>query len=78
MTLDIFDVKGSIRTATYVHSRSISRVLIEGGTKMRLKDKVALVTGGAQGIGRQICLTFANEAADIIIGDVDLHQARKT
>ena len=45
---------------------------------MRLKDKVALVTGGAQGIGRQICLTFANEAADIIIGDVDLQHARKT
>jgi 3-oxoacyl-[acyl-carrier protein] reductase len=45
---------------------------------MRLKDKVALVTGGAQGIGRQICLTFAGEGADIVIGDVNLEQARKT
>ncbi len=45
---------------------------------MRLKDKVALVTGGAQGIGRQICLSFAAEGADIVIGDVNLEQARKT
>jgi 3-oxoacyl-[acyl-carrier protein] reductase len=44
---------------------------------MRLKGKVALVTGGAQGIGRQICLTFASEGADIIIGDVNLEQAKK-
>jgi len=45
---------------------------------MKLKDKVALITGGAQGIGRQICLTFANEGADIVIGDVNLEQAKKT
>ncbi len=45
---------------------------------MRLKDKVALVTGGAQGIGRQICLTFAKQGADIIIGDVNREQAEKT
>ena len=45
---------------------------------MRLKDKVALVTGGAQGIGRQICLSLAQEGADIVIADVDIHQAEKT
>ena len=45
---------------------------------MRLKDRVALVTGGAQGIGRQICLTFAKEGADIVIADINLEQAEKT
>jgi len=45
---------------------------------MKLKNKVALVTGGAQGIGRQICLAFAREGADIAICDVDLEQAERT
>jgi len=45
---------------------------------MRLQAKVALITGGAQGIGRQICISFAREGADIVVGDVNLEQAMKT
>jgi len=38
---------------------------------MRFQDKVAIVTGGAQGIGREIALLFAREKAKVIIFDVN-------
>ena len=38
---------------------------------MKLKDKVALITGGARGIGRSIAILFAREGADIVIGDIN-------
>ena len=45
---------------------------------MRLKDKVAFITGSAQGIGRAIALTFAKEGADIVVADLNLDLAAKT
>lgn len=44
---------------------------------MRLNDKVAIVTGAAQGIGRAIAVTFAREGADVIINDINLELAEK-
>jgi len=45
---------------------------------MRFKERVVLVTGSAQGIGREIALAFAKEGADVVISDVDLEKAKKT
>jgi len=37
---------------------------------VRLKDKKAIVTGGATGIGRAICLALAQEGADVLVADI--------
>ena len=38
---------------------------------MRLENKIALVTGAAQGIGKGIVEAFAREGADVIINDIN-------
>ncbi|OBQ90094.1 L-iditol 2-dehydrogenase [Mesorhizobium sp. AA23] len=42
---------------------------------MKLKDKVAVVTGGAQGIGAAIVRGFAAEGAHVVIADMALDKA---
>ena len=45
---------------------------------MSLSGKIALVTGAAQGIGRDIALGLAVDGADLAICDVNLEAAQKT
>ncbi len=45
---------------------------------MRLNDKVAIVTGGARGIGKKICGTFLAEGASVYIFDVNPEEGTRT
>ena len=45
---------------------------------MRLKDKVAIVTGAASGIGKEIAKTFAHEGAMVVIADLNQKAADAT
>jgi 3-oxoacyl-[acyl-carrier protein] reductase len=44
----------------------------------RLKNKIALITGGAKGLGASIAQHFFNEGAEVIICDINIDKARKT
>jgi len=45
---------------------------------MKLKDKIAIVTGGAQGIGEAIAQRFITEGCNVAIADLNLAQAKDT
>jgi 3-hydroxybutyrate dehydrogenase len=45
---------------------------------MRLKDKVAVITGAASGIGKEIAITFAREGGKVVIADLDQKAADAT
>lgn len=45
---------------------------------MRLKDRVAIVTGGGSGIGRSICVNMAQEGAKVAVPDIDPQTAAET
>jgi 3-oxoacyl-[acyl-carrier protein] reductase len=43
-----------------------------------LNDKIAVVTGAAQGIGRAIAMLLAQRGADVVIADINLDKAEAT
>lgn len=45
---------------------------------MRLKDKVAIITGGGQGIGRAYANRFAQEGARLVVADINEEIGRRT
>lgn len=45
---------------------------------MKLTDKVALITGGASGIGRETALLFSKEGAAVVVCDVNDEGGRET
>jgi NAD(P)-dependent dehydrogenase (short-subunit alcohol dehydrogenase family) len=45
---------------------------------MRLKDKVAVITGAGSGVGRASARRFAEEGATVVCVDIDLDRAKET
>ncbi len=45
---------------------------------MRLKDKVAFITGAGSGVGRATALIFAKEGAKIVVADIDANAGCQT
>ena len=45
---------------------------------MQLKDKVAVITGSASGIGKEIAFEYAKEGARVVIADLALDAAKAT
>jgi 3-oxoacyl-[acyl-carrier protein] reductase len=43
---------------------------------MRLRDKVAIITGAGRGIGRATAFRFVEEGASAVVADVDLDEAQ--
>ncbi len=44
---------------------------------MRVKDKISLITGAAQGIGRAIAIKFADEGSDVVLVDINKEKCKE-
>ena len=47
-------------------------------TVTRLQDKIAIVTGSGQGLGRSIARLFAREGASVVVAEINENPAQET
>lgn len=52
--------------------------LFTSTSKESLSNKLALVTGGANGLGRELCMKLAAEKCDLAVVDIDIETATNT
>ena len=45
---------------------------------MKLENKVAVITGAASGIGKEIAIEYAREGAKVVVADLNLDAAEQT
>ena len=48
-----------------------SKVALKGGIDKKLSNKIAIVTGGAKGFGKEISKSLVSEGAIVVIADID-------
>jgi NAD(P)-dependent dehydrogenase (short-subunit alcohol dehydrogenase family) len=63
-------------TGPILRVRKSHRTAKGGITLGKLQDKVAIVTGAGQGIGRGIALAFAKEGAKVVIAEINAETAK--
>jgi NAD(P)-dependent dehydrogenase (short-subunit alcohol dehydrogenase family) len=69
---NLFLSLGGLETASVVKSISSGKIPQTAvHIRERFRNQVALVVGGAQGIGKAIAFRLAREAAQVVIGDID-------
>lgn len=64
------------RKLSFVPNRFVKLWARQGGTLMQLKDKTAIVTGGASGFGAGIARRFAAQGARVMVADLNLEGAQ--
>lgn len=47
-------------------------------TTNNLFNRVAIITGGAQGLGQAICMRLASEGCHVVVADINLEKAQQT